>query len=88
VAEVLRIRRNLWQTLARDYGDFQGRPCRRLSDMGGGWVRLAGTTKGLSGHGVTHEIADEAPILRVDLGGTKVTAAYDDLMDACRRREE
>jgi predicted NBD/HSP70 family sugar kinase len=48
----------------------------------GGWVRLAGTTKGTVGRtAVTYEIADEAAYsLGVDLGGTKVTAAYADLI--------
>ncbi len=48
----------------------------------GGWVRLAGTSRGNVGRtAVTYEIADDAAYsLGFDLGGTKVTAAYADLL--------
>ncbi|WP_448950855.1 ROK family transcriptional regulator [Labrys neptuniae] len=71
-ADLARVTGLSKQTMSQVIGELEA----------GGWVRHAGTSKGNVGRSaVTYEIADDAAFsLGIDLGGTKVTAAYANLI--------
>ncbi len=71
-ADLARVTGLSKQTMSQVIGELEA----------GGWVRHAGTSKGNIGRSaVTYEIAEDAAFsLGIDLGGTKVTAAYANLL--------
>lgn len=71
-ADLARVTGLSKQTMSQVIGELEA----------GGWVRHAGTSKGNVGRSaVTYEIAEDAAYsLGIDLGGTKVVAAYANLL--------